>query len=96
MRPFSRIARQTPRIARLSPSVPPEVKQISSLRAPRQRRYALARFIECSARFASPPVRAGRVSEARPEERAHRFENLVTNRRGRGMIEIDWARCSSL
>src|SRR5260221_14768583 len=53
---------------------------------------ALARFVERSARFASPTVRARRVSETRTEERPHHFEDLVADRSCRCVIEINWGR----
>src|SRR6266567_2233314 len=49
----------------------------------------LTRFVERSARFASPTVRARRVSEARAEERSHRFEDLVSHRSGRCVVEVN-------
>ena len=53
---------------------------------------ALARLVERGARFAPPPMDAGGVAEARPEEGQHRGEDLLADRRGRGVIEIDWLR----
>jgi hypothetical protein len=52
-------------------------------------RYALACFIECSARFATPPVRAGRVSKAGPEKGPHCFENFLPDGGSCRVIEVN-------
>ena len=90
--PSPRRARQTPMSAMLSASVPHEVKTISSADAPRHRRDALARLVERRARFATPPVHARRVAEARPEEGLHRGEHLLADGGRGGVVEVDWAR----
>ena len=92
LRPSPRRARQAPRMARLSPSVPPEVKQISSAVAPRQR--ATRSRASSSAVRASRPQRwvLRRIPEARPEERLHRFEDFGAHRRGGRVVEIDGLR----
>ena len=53
---------------------------------------ALARLVERCPRLAPPPVHTRRIAEARPEERAHRVEDLGAHRRRRRMVEIDGGR----
>jgi hypothetical protein len=51
---------------------------------------ALARFVERRARLASPPVHARRIAETRPEEGLHRGVDLLPDRSGGGVVEVDW------
>ena len=76
----------------LSASVPHEVNTISSGGGAETSGDALARLVERGARFAAPPMDAGRVAEARPEEGQHRVEDLLAHRRGRGVVEVDGLR----
>ena len=86
-RPESRCARHAPRMAKLSASVPPDVKQISSAAAPKQSRDPLPSFVERGASVAPPLMDAGRIPEARPEERQHRLEHLGSHGCSGGVVE---------
>src|SRR6185503_14169963 len=51
--------------------------------------HALAGLVERRPSVAAPAVHAGRVPEARPEERHHRLEDLGSHRRRGGVIQVD-------
>ncbi len=51
--------------------------------------HALTRLIEGGPCLPAPSVRAGRVPEARAEERRHRLQHFRPDRRGRRVIQID-------
>ena len=81
--------RASPKIARLSASVPPLVKTISDARQPSKRRNRFARALDRRPRLL-PMMMDGRgVAEVLAEVRPHGLENLGQNRRGGVVVEIN-------
>jgi len=50
---------------------------------------SLPGLVQRGARFATPPVGAGRISEARAVKRLHRLENFFAHRRRGRVVEVN-------
>ena len=87
LRPVGSSASATPRMAKLSPSVPPPVNTISDGSAPMQRRHLRSRLVEGRLGPLPEVVDARRVAELLPEHGAH----AVDDGRGGGVVAL-WSR----
>jgi len=82
---FCRAAPRIPKIARLSASVPPEVRTISRARAP----SSLPGSLYGCLHILTEPVDGGGIAVIRGEVRLHGLEDFRSQRRGGIVVEID-------